>query len=64
MIFKRLYRNLLAFGILASALTAVNGAVAAEYEIDPAHTHIGFQASHLGISNLKGRFNTFSGSFQ
>lgn len=64
MVFKRLYKALLAFGILASFAMANSTALAAEYEFDPAHTFIEFQASHLGFSMLQGRFNTFSGSFQ
>ncbi|MFQ5587395.1 MAG: YceI family protein [Nitrospiria bacterium] len=32
------------------------------YEIDPGHTHIGFSIKHMIISNVKGKFNTFSGT--
>ncbi len=38
-------------------------AIAAEYEIDPSHTFIQFQISHLGFSTLNGRFNQMSGNF-
>lgn len=31
------------------------------YVVDPAHTHVGFSVKHLVISNVKGKFNTFSG---
>ncbi|MEX2523385.1 MAG: YceI family protein [Gammaproteobacteria bacterium] len=64
MVFKRLYKTFLALGILALSVTGTTAAFAAEYEMDPAHTFIEFQASHLGFSMLKGRFNTFSGSFK
>jgi len=39
--------------------------VAAEYVIDTkgAHAFINFKVSHLGISWLSGRFNTFKGNF-
>jgi polyisoprenoid-binding protein YceI len=35
-----------------------------KYELDPAHTHIGFTAKHLGVSTVRGRFNKFEGSFE
>lgn len=31
------------------------------YEVDKAHTHIGFSIKHMVISNVKGKFNNFSG---
>ncbi len=34
------------------------------YEIDPDHTHIGFSIKHMVISNVKGKFNTFSGTVE
>lgn len=33
------------------------------YMIDPAHTTVTFSVSHLGTSNLVGRFNTIEGDF-
>ena len=39
--------------------TATPGA----YQIDPAHTSVIFTVSHLGISELSGRFNTVEGTF-
>lgn len=38
-------------------------AFADSYIIDPAHTHIGFSAKHMIITNVKGRFKEFFGSF-
>lgn len=50
-------------GLLAAVLVAP--AFAAEtYEIDAAHTQIGFSVKHLAVSNVKGHFKTFSGTIQ
>ena len=35
---------------------------AGTYEIDPAHSQLGFSVSHLGISLVHGTFDDFSGS--
>ncbi len=32
------------------------------YEIDPAHTTLGFSVRHMMISNVQGKFNEFSGT--
>jgi len=34
------------------------------YEIDPAHTNIGFTAKHLAVSTVHGHFAKFDGSFE
>src|SRR5258708_28875047 len=34
------------------------------YEIDKAHTHVGFTAKHLAVSTVRGQFNTFEGYFE
>src|SRR5260370_8626536 len=34
------------------------------YEIDKAHTHVGFTAKHLAVSIVRGQFNTFEGYFE
>lgn len=39
-------------------LTSVTG----EYEIDPAHTTIGFVARHAMVTNVKGQFREFTGT--
>lgn len=46
--------------------TPVFAAVAPEgnYLIDPDHSHIGFEVSHLGISFVVGRFNKFRGEIK
>lgn len=49
---------------LAAALCAApfSTAVAAEYELDPAHSFIQFKTQHLGYSWLIGRFNDIKGT--
>lgn len=32
------------------------------FEIDPAHSEVGFTVRHLGLSKVRGRFGTFSGT--
>lgn len=39
-------------------------ALAGTYMIDPAHTTIGFSVRHLGINDVPGRFNEFSGTIE
>src|SRR5260370_1060631 len=34
------------------------------YEIDKAHTHVGFTAKHLAVSTVRGQFNSFDGYFE
>lgn len=34
------------------------------YELDPAHTHIGFTAKHLAVSTVHGQFNSWDGKFE
>jgi polyisoprenoid-binding protein YceI len=36
---------------------------AAKYEIDPTHTQVGFEVSHMMVSSVPGRFDKFEGSF-
>ena len=49
--------------IVAAALAVLSTAVrAADYEIDPAHTQIGFKAKHI-VGKVPGRFTKFSGAF-
>ena len=57
MTFKRLaLASLLAF--------AAFGAQAADkYDIDPTHTQVEFTYSHMGFSNITGRFDTVQGEF-
>lgn len=34
------------------------------YNIDPVHSHVGFSVKHMVISNVRGKFNTFAGTFE
>jgi polyisoprenoid-binding protein YceI len=34
------------------------------YEIDPAHTNVGFSAKHLAVSTVRGQFSKFEGSIE
>ena len=52
-----------AVSLLAVALfTIAAWAQGSEWQIDPAHTTVGFSVRHLGISNVHGRFGKVSGS--
>ncbi len=64
MVFRRLCKSFMVIMLSITSGLFAAGVNAAEYKIDPAHTFIEFQTSHLGFSKLNGRFNTFSGSFQ
>lgn len=35
-----------------------------KYELDPAHTNIGFTAKHLAVSTVHGRFDRWEGHFE
>lgn len=48
--------------ILAAILS--QSAWSATYELDKTHTEVGFGIKHMMISNVKGRFNKFSGGFE
>src|SRR5690606_15647542 len=47
--------------LLATALVAPL-ARAATWDIDPAHSEVGFKVKHLGVSNVRGEFLKFSGT--
>lgn len=48
----------------AAALLLTSGLLmGATYDVDPSHSSVGFKVKHLMISNVKGHFNTFSGSY-
>src|SRR5437660_2461093 len=49
------------FCALLAAGAAVRGSD--NYAIDPAHSSVYFKISHLGLANVFGRFNEFSGNF-
>nr|WP_295902868.1 YceI family protein [uncultured Bdellovibrio sp.] len=54
--------RVLLFSFLATAAFS-SSAFAAKYELDKAHTSIAFQAPHLVVSKVNGRFDEFDGSF-
>jgi polyisoprenoid-binding protein YceI len=51
------------FVFVAAALFLAGPALAAEYQVDKSHTSIGFSVKHMVISNVKGNFTDFAGSF-
>jgi hypothetical protein len=51
-------------GVSVLVLLGIAGAVTADdYSIDADHSSVSFKISHLGLSYVHGRFNTFSGGF-
>jgi polyisoprenoid-binding protein YceI len=50
---------LLTFGLLASSLAIP---AADTYNIDPAHSTVGFAVSHMVINTVHGKFNQFTGT--
>ena len=54
-------KTLFAAAFAVAAFTATPQTHAAEYEIDAAHASIYFKTTHLGVSEIYGRFNEFDG---
>lgn len=52
-------KKLLLLGIF-SAVSLIAG----NYNVDVSHSNVGFKVKHLMISNVKGSFSEFSGSFE
>jgi polyisoprenoid-binding protein YceI len=48
--------------VVVLSLAAFASAQAQEYKIDKGHSHVGFTAKHLMISNVPGRFTDFAGT--
>src|SRR5882724_817856 len=56
-------KTILRLLIVSSALLLAKSGMALDtYNIDPVHSTVGFSVSHLVISNVKGKFNEFSGA--
>jgi polyisoprenoid-binding protein YceI len=55
--------RLLVFATLTLALAATPALPAEAYTVDPDHSSVSFMTSHLGLTQIHGRFNEFSGSF-
>ncbi len=49
---------------VAFMLMAPSAVYAAIYDVDKDHTTIGFSAKHMVISNVKGKFDSFTGNFE
>ena len=52
-----------ALGAIALALPLAALAAPEYYTLDPYHTYAHFEVEHLGVSNLRGRFDRSSGKF-
>ena len=46
---------------MTSSVTEIPGYVAGTWDIDPVHSHIGFEARHMFVSKVRGRFEAFEG---
>jgi polyisoprenoid-binding protein YceI len=55
-------RALTAASMIATFLSSATAAYAADYTIDPAHSHIMFMIDHLGFAKIVGLFSDFSGT--
>lgn len=47
-----------------ASLLAAGTLFAGTYKVDTSHSYVGFKVKHMMISNVKGKFNTFNGSFE
>ena len=45
------------------AVPAASFAAADNYAVDPLHSSVNFTVEHLGLTNIYGRFNKFTGTF-
>ncbi len=55
--------NKIGFLISVFLLMTIKGySQKAKWSIDPDHTNIGFSATYLGVSEVSGKFNSFSGT--
>jgi len=61
-------KNLIKSTLLAAAISTSSMAMAATYVIDDAkagaHSQIDVKVKHIGVSWVKGRFNSFAGTFE
>ncbi len=49
--------------IALSSLLGVASLIGADFTVDKAHTDLGFKVRHMMVSNTKGNFDEFSGTF-
>jgi polyisoprenoid-binding protein YceI len=54
----------IAYASQASKGTPTLGKIGGSYTVDPMHTSVGFEISHLGLSHVQGRFEKVSGHIQ
>jgi polyisoprenoid-binding protein YceI len=47
---------------MSSPTVTIPGYIAGTWDIDPVHSDVSFVVRHLGVSKVRGRFDTFSGS--
>ena len=45
-------------------ITATTDVTTGTWNIEPAHSEVGFTVRHLGLSKVRGRFNSFSGTIE
>jgi polyisoprenoid-binding protein YceI len=57
------FSMLILAGVLFPVVVAVPAQAAEDYTIDGMHAGVTFKISHLGLSWVHGRFNSFTGSF-
>jgi polyisoprenoid-binding protein YceI len=55
-------KTLLKLGLISIVSSGL--LMAATFNVDTAHSHVGFKVKHLMISNVKGDFKDFSGAFE
>ena len=55
-------RNLASLSMIAALLASATPGRAADYTIDPTHSHILFTIDHLGFAKIVGLFSDFSGN--
>ena len=48
---------------VTAAMLSAGALLAAPYEVDPTHSSVNFKVRHMMISNVVGKFDTFSGSY-
>ncbi|RXJ86151.1 YceI family protein [Arcobacter sp. CECT 8985] len=55
-------KNLVKLGLVS--IVAAGSLFAGTYNVDASHSNVGFKVKHLMISNVTGKFDKFSGSFE
>ena len=58
-----LKKNILAVALVSLLVLAVAPAQAADYQLDPPHSAVGFAVKHLTVSTVRGGFGEFTGAF-